>query len=103
MNASVANLRWKTTVCGSVASTLSTIRKLLWRGLTTPSGGKMILFHDAATSSAASGVPSWNLTPVRILKVQVVLLSVGVGISVHRSHTMSGEAGSIGLARISVE
>src|SRR5579864_8437688 len=103
MNASVAYLRRKTIVRGSGASILSTITKLLWRGLTTPSGGKMILFHEASMSADVSGVPSWNLTPVRILNVQVLPLSVGVGISVHRSHTKSGDPGSIGLARIKVE
>ena len=65
----MANFSLKTMVDGSGASILSTIMKLLWRGLTTPSGGKMILFQEARTSAAASGVPSWNFTPCRILKV----------------------------------
>src|SRR6185437_3334098 len=93
-----ANFRRKTTVCGSLASTLSTITKLLERGLKTPCGGKAILLKLAATSAAVSGSPFWNLTPSRILNVQVLPPSVGFGISVHRSQTMSvGEAGSDGL------
>src|SRR5215204_1987992 len=86
-NASVANLRRKTSVAGSGVSTASTITKLLCRTLGTPGGGKMIFFQLAATSSAVSGEPSWNLTPWRILNVQVLPPSVGFGISVHRSQT----------------
>ena len=75
--------------------------KLPWRALATPGGGKMIFFQLAATSSAVSFEPSWNLTPSRILNVQVLPPSVGVGISVHRSQT-SGPVtdGSFGSARI---
>src|SRR4051794_25675555 len=101
MNASVANLRRKTTVLGSIASILSTIRKLLCRGLTIPGGGNATLFQLAATSSAVSGEPSWNFTPWRILNVYRLPSSVGTGISVHKSQTMSGELGSVGFARIS--
>jgi len=66
-----------TTVCGSVAAILSTIMKVAERGLTTPSGGKAILFRLAATSSAVSLSPLWNLTSSRILKVYVLPPSVG--------------------------
>ena len=65
----MANFRRKITVAESGASILSTITKLLWRALATPSGGKMILLQLAATSAEVKGVPSWNLTPWRILKV----------------------------------
>src|SRR5215468_1305057 len=71
-----------TTVCGSVAVILSTIMKVLERGLATPSGGKAILFRLAATSSAVSLSPLWNLTSSRILKVYVLPPSVGCGSSV---------------------
>ena len=56
----------------------------------------------AATSAAVSGEPSWNFTPERILNVQVLPPSAGVGISVHRSHTKSVvEDGLSGLTRTS--
>ena len=65
-------------------------------------GGKTIICKLFATSAAVSGVPSWNLTPWRILKVYVLPPSVGVGISVHRSQTKSVvEAGLSGSIRIS--
>ena len=57
-----------------------------------------------ATSAAVSGEPSWNFTPWRILKVQVLPPSVGVGISVHRSHTKSvveeGFSGSMWISTL---
>src|SRR3954447_435128 len=88
-NAVVGNLSLKTTVFLSGASTLSTIRKWPSRALVMPSGGLTIYCQLAATSAAVSGEPSWNLTPSRILNVQVLPPSVGSGISVHRSHTKS--------------
>src|ERR671926_1371963 len=84
-NALVGNLRWMTTVSGSGAVTSLTITKFVERGLSTPSGGNMIMFRLAATSSAVSLSPLWNLTLSLILKVQLVPLSVGCGISVQRS------------------
>ena len=51
--------------------------KVAERWLTTPSGGKAILFWLAATSSAVSLSPLWNLTSSRILKVFVLPPSVG--------------------------
>ena len=39
------------------------------RRLGTPSGGKAILSSVALMSAAVSGVPSWNFTFSRILKV----------------------------------
>src|SRR5258708_38895611 len=90
------------TVLGSVASILSTIMKLLERGLATPSAGKAILLRLAATSAAVSLSPLWNLTSSRILKVYVLPPSVGFGSSVHRSQTMSVvDPGLSGLIRIS--
>ncbi len=65
----VANFSWNTTVFGSGASTRSTIMYQLWRGLMTPSGGKMMCSQLALTSAAVTGEPSWNLTPSRSLKV----------------------------------
>jgi probable F420-dependent oxidoreductase len=61
-----------------------TIMKLSDRGLSTPFGGKAISLRLAATSAAVSGSPLWNLTPWRILKVQVLPLSVGSGRAVHK-------------------
>src|SRR5215470_15413095 len=101
-NASVAYFRRNTTVVGSGASTLSTITKYLSRALDTPSGGWAMYCQFTATSAAVSGVPSWNFTPWRILKVQILPFSVGFGISVHRSHTKSVvDDGLSGLTRIS--
>jgi hypothetical protein len=55
-----------------------------------------------ATSCAVSGLPSWNFTPWRILKVKVLPPSAGFGISVQRSQTNSVvEAGLSGGTRIS--
>ena len=65
----VANFRRNTTVVVSGASTESTTDHQSCRALSTPGGGKMILCQLAATSAAVSGEPSWNFTPVRILKV----------------------------------
>src|SRR5215468_2375891 len=62
-NAVVGNFNRKTTVEGSGASTWSTIMKKLWRALLTPSGGSIILFQLATTSSADSVEPSCHLTP----------------------------------------
>jgi hypothetical protein len=97
----VANLSLKTTVEGSGAVTVSTIEYQLWRGLSTPFGGWMMWSQLAATSAAVSGVPSVNLTPSRILKVQVLPPSAGCGMTVHRSQTKSVvEDGFSGLTRI---
>src|SRR6516165_11820589 len=101
-NASVANLRRKTTVEGSGASTVSTISYQLSRGLSIPFGGWIIISQLLATSAALRGEPSWNLTPSRILKVTVLPPSVGFGITVQRSQTKSlVEDGFSGLIRIS--
>src|SRR5205085_8179127 len=103
-NASVANLRWKTTVEGSGASTVSTISYQLSRGLSIPFGGWMIVSQLLAISPAVKGEPSWNLTPSRILKVYVLPASVGFGIAVHRSHTKSvveeGFSGSMWISTL---
>src|SRR4026208_2494489 len=64
-------LSLKTTVASSGASTLSTIEYKAFRALATPSGGKIILSYVALTSCAVSGVPSWNLMPLRIFTVRV--------------------------------
>ena len=67
-----------------------------------PGRGWTISCQLAATSAAVSGEPSCHFTPSRMVKVQVLPSSVGVGISVHRSHTKSlGEPGFSGLMRIS--
>src|SRR5438045_5913181 len=101
-NASVANLRWKTTVEASGASTVSTISYQLSRGLSIPFGGWIIMSQLLATSAAVKDEPSWNFTPSRILKVSALPPSVGFGIAVHRSHTKSVvEDGFSGLIRIS--
>jgi hypothetical protein len=69
MNDNVANFSRKITVVSSGSSILSTMTKLFWRALDIPLGGLMILRQLVATSCAVSGVPSWNLTPSRILNV----------------------------------
>jgi hypothetical protein len=56
-------------VVSSGEVTLSTIEYQFCRALSTSGRGKMISCQLAATSAAVSGVPSWNLTPWRILKV----------------------------------
>ena len=56
-------------VLGPAPRVLSTIMKLVERGLNVPCGGKAILLRLAATSSAVSLSPLWNLTSSRILKV----------------------------------
>src|ERR1700759_1246099 len=100
MNDRVANFSLKITVVSSGSSILSTMMKLFCRGLDTPGGGLTTLRQVAATSCAVNGDPSWNLTPCRILNVKVRPLSVGVGISVHRSQTKSVvEAGLSGFTR----
>ena len=65
----VTDFSRNTTVVGSGDSTESTTDHQSCRALSTPGGGKMILFQLAATSAAVSGEPSWNFTPVRILNV----------------------------------
>src|SRR5260370_39995461 len=85
----VANFSRNTTVFASGASILSTIVYQLWRGLMTPSGGWMMCSQLAFTSEAVNGAPSWDFTPSRSLKVEGASSSVGIGISVHRSHTRS--------------
>ena len=69
MNAPVGNFRLKTTVWSSGASMLSTMRYWGLRWLTIPSAGKTILSKVALMSCAVRGVPSWNSTPSRIVKV----------------------------------
>src|SRR3989442_679525 len=86
-------LSLNTTVSSSGAVTLSTMLNQAWRALETPFGGKMMRWKEACTSLAVSGEPSWNLTPLRILKVKIVPPSAGLGISVQRSHTNSGLVG----------
>src|ERR1700722_16700795 len=83
----VANFKRNTTVVGSGDSTESTTDHQFCRTLSTPGRGMMISCQLAATSAAVSGEPSWNFTPVRILKVQVLPSSAGVGIAVQRSQT----------------
>ena len=53
----------------SGASTDATCVYQALRELGTPSGGKMILSSVALMSAAVSGVPSWNVTSWRMLKV----------------------------------
>ena len=53
----------------SGASTDATWVYQALRELGTPFGGKMILSSDALMSAAVSGVPSWNFTFWRMLKV----------------------------------
>ena len=101
MNAPEGYLSLNTTVSSSGAAMLSTIVNWALRALCTPSGGNTMRWKVAFTSCAVSGLPSWNLTPLRILKVNVLPPSVGSGIAVHRSHTKSvGEPGLSGLTRI---
>src|SRR5689334_8816802 len=102
MNDPAGYLSLKTTVESSGAVTLSTMSNQALRALEMPCGGKMMRWNEVSTSLAVSGVPSWNLTPWRILNVNVLPPSVGLGISVHRSHTkLLGLAGSSGSTRIS--
>jgi hypothetical protein len=61
----------KTTVPSFGASTLSTAAYDALRALTTPAGGKMMCSSVAFTSRAVSMLPSWNLMPLRIMKVYV--------------------------------
>ena len=81
----------------------STIVKNALRLLGTPSGGKMILSKVAFTSALVIGVPSWNLTSLRSLKVNFVPPSVGAGTSPSQvSHTKSvGDDGLSGLTLMS--
>ena len=97
-NTGVANFNLNTTVVGSGNSTESTIEYQFARALSTPLGGKMIACQLAATSAAVSAAPSWNLTPSRILNVQVLPSSVGCGTSRQRSQTK--RVVSAGLCRI---
>lgn len=73
-------------------------------GLTSSSGRKATLFRLAATSSTVRLSPLSNRDDVaRILKVQVLPPSVGIGIWVQSSQTMSavdpGSSGSFALSR----
>ena len=92
----------KTSVSASGVVIDSTILKYALRFEAIPSGGLTILSKVALMSAEVSGVPSWNFTPVLILKVYLVPPSVPFGTSpTHRSQTKSvGEAGLSGFSRI---
>ena len=96
MNASVANCSRNTTVDGSGASTAFTMKNMAFRSLTTPAGGKMILSKLAFTSREVSGVPSWNLTPLRSLKVYVRPSELRVQLSATSPTNAVGSDGFIG-------
>ena len=69
MKAPEGNLSLITSVSAFGALIESTMTKVALRELGTPFGGETILSRLALTSAEVSGVPSWNLTPVRILNV----------------------------------
>ena len=65
---------WNTTVAASGAVTLVIMSYWLRAGAAL--AGSSMRRKNAATSSATSVLPSWNLTPWRILNVQVLMSGV---------------------------
>src|SRR5438309_4942477 len=80
-NEAVAYFSLNTIVLGSGAEMLSTAAYAPWRAEITVAGGKTILLYVARMSSLVIIVPSWNLTSVRSLMVQVSLSAEMVGIA----------------------
>ena len=81
------------TVCGSTTFALSFDST----PLKAESAADALLGSDsrlivAATSSAVIGVPSWNLTPWRILNVHTEASSFGVQLSARRGCALSFES-----------
>ena len=92
----------KTSVSASGVVIDSTILKYAFLFDAMPLGGLTTLSKLALISADVSGVPSWNFTPVRILKVNFVPPSVPSGTEpTHRSQTKSvGDAGLSGFSLI---
>src|SRR6266508_4766654 len=80
-NEAVAYFSLKTTVLAFGASILSTAAYAPCRAEMTLAGGNTILLYVATTSSLVIAVPSWNLTSVRSLTVQVSLSADTSGIA----------------------
>src|ERR1700748_70964 len=63
--------RWTTAVMSSGVSIELTGAHSDWRIETTPGGGARMRSMLAFTSAEVNGLPSWNFTPGRSLKVKV--------------------------------
>ena len=73
----VGALSWIWKVLGSIAFTSATLANSIW-----PSGSRTAQrLSEGTTSSDVTGVPSWNSSPSRRVKVQVSLSSEVVHLS----------------------